>query len=72
MIYEKRILIVDDEPMIRKLLSLKLSKQGYQCDEAGNADEALKKMAIYSADLIMLDMKMPGKSGMDLLLRIKR
>ena len=71
MIYEKRILIVDDEPMIRKLLSLKLSKQGYQCDEAGNADEALKKMAIYSADLIMLDMKMPGKSGMDLLLELK-
>ena len=41
--HEKKILIVDDEPMIRRLLSLKLSKQGYHCDEAGNADEALEK-----------------------------
>ena len=61
--HEQKILIVDDEPMIRRLLHVKLSKQGYHCEEAGNAVEALEKMRTYSADLIMLDMKMPGIQG---------
>jgi len=67
----RRILIVDDEAMIRRLLHVKLSRQGYQCEEAGNAIEALDKMRTYAADLIMLDMKMPGKSGMELLAELK-
>ena len=65
--HEQKILIVDDEPMIRRLLSQKLSRQGYRCEEACSSDEALEKMKTYSADLIMLDMKMPGRSGMELL-----
>ena len=69
--HEQRILIVDDEPMIRRLLHLKLSRLGYHCEEAGNAVEALDKMKTYSADLIMLDMKMPGKSGVELLPELK-
>jgi len=69
--HEQKILIVDDEPMIRRLLHVKLSRQGYRCEEAGNAMEALEKMRAYAADLIMLDMKMPGKSGMDLLPELK-
>ena len=69
--HEQKILIVDDEPMIRRLLHVKLSRQGYHCEEAGNAIEALDKMTTYTADLIMLDMKMPGMSGMDLLAELK-
>ena len=69
--HEQKILIVDDEPMIRRLLHVKLSRLGYRCEEAGNAIEALDKMTTYSADLIMLDMKMPGKSGMELLADLK-
>jgi len=69
--HEQRILIVDDEPMIRRLLHMKLSRLGYRCEEAGNAIEALDMMQTYSADLIMLDMKMPGKSGMELLTDLK-
>ena len=68
---EIKILIVDDEAMIRRLLTLKLSKQGYHCEEAGSAVEALDKMETYHADLIMLDMKMQGMSGMDLLPKLK-
>ncbi|MFZ2037001.1 MAG: HD domain-containing phosphohydrolase [Dehalococcoidales bacterium] len=68
---EQRILLVDDEPMIRQLLRAKFSQQGYQCEEAGNAAEALDKMKICPFDLIMLDMKMPGKSGMELLPQLK-
>ena len=69
--HEQRILIVDDEPMIRRLLHVKLSRQGYHCEEAGNTIEALAKMSTYAADLIMLDMKMPGKSGMEFLPELK-
>ena len=69
--HEQRILIVDDEPMIRRLLHVKLSRQGYYCEEAGSAVEALDKMRTYSADPKMLDMKMPGKSGMELLADLK-
>ena len=65
--HEQKILIVDDEPMIRRLLRQKLSKQGYHCEEASSSEEALVKMKTYTADLMLLDMKMPGKSGMDLL-----
>ena len=64
-------MIVDDEAMIRRLLHQKLTKQGYHCEEASCSDEALDKMKTYPADLIMLDMKMPGKSGMDLLPELK-
>jgi putative two-component system response regulator len=65
--HEQRILIVDDEAMIRRLLHLKLSRHGYHCEEAGSAVEALDKLKTYSADLMMLDMKMPGRTGIDLL-----
>jgi putative nucleotidyltransferase with HDIG domain len=69
---EKRILIVDDEATIRRLLRQKLTRQGFHCEDAGGSDEALEKLKTYPADLIMLDMKMPGKSGMDLLPDLKR
>jgi putative nucleotidyltransferase with HDIG domain len=67
----ERILIVDDEAMIRRLLYRKLSRQGYYCEEASSAVEALAKMRADSAELIILDMKMPGKSGIDLLPELK-
>ena len=69
---EYRILIIDDEPMIRELLCLKLSRLGYHCDEAGNANEALDWMSKNSADLILLDEKIPGKSGIKLLKELKQ
>jgi putative nucleotidyltransferase with HDIG domain len=69
--FKQKILIVDDEPMIRNLLRLKLSRQGYHCEEAYSSEQALDKLKTYPADLIMLDMKMPGKSGIDLLPELK-
>jgi putative two-component system response regulator len=67
----ERILIVDDETSIRKLLYQKLSRQGYPCEEAGSAEEALEKMRANPAELMILDIKMPGKSGIELLPEIK-
>ena len=65
------ILIVDDEASIRRLVLKKLSGEGYQCQEAGNAEQALDKLTKEPVSLVLLDVKMPGKSGMELLPEIK-
>jgi putative two-component system response regulator len=65
------ILLVDDEAMIRQLLSQKLSPQGYRCEQAANAEQALEKLEKDSIELVILDIKMPGKSGVELLSEIK-
>jgi putative two-component system response regulator len=67
----ERILVVDDEAMVRKLLCQKLSREGYQCEEAASAEQALARLRKKPAELVILDIKMPGKSGIDLLSDIK-
>ena len=65
------ILIVDDEEIIRRSLHKKLSREGYCCEEAGSAEEALRKLRRDSPQLVILDIKMPGKSGYELLPEIR-
>jgi len=65
------ILIVDDEPAVRWLLHRKLMSRGYQCQEAGTGDEALDKIRSKPAALVILDIRMPGKSGVEILSEIK-
>jgi len=61
------ILIVDDAEDVRKLLHQRLKGEGYRCREAGGPDQALEKMQAEPASLVLLDIKMRGKSGMELL-----
>lgn len=68
---QERILIVDDEEAIRRLLRHKLSSEGYQCGEAGNAKQALEELKSKPAALVILDIKMPGKSGIQLIPEIR-
>lgn len=65
------ILLVDDEEMIRQLLTHKLAPEGYRCEPAANAEQALEKLAKDAIELVVLDIKMPGKSGVQLLPEIK-
>ena len=65
------LLIVDDEAAIRQLLHRKLSREGYRCEEAGSAEQALDRLAANSTSLVILDIRMPGKSGIELLREIK-
>ena len=67
----KRILVADDEESIRWVLSKALSKQGYQVDLATNGQQALEMGRQKSYDLAVLDIKMPGLSGLDLLTRFQ-
>ena len=66
------ILIVDDEETIRWVLYRKLSKEGFNCREADNAEQALTKLKANSSELVVLDINMPGKPGNELLPEIRQ
>jgi signal transduction histidine kinase len=68
---KKTILLVDDEPDIRDVLSLSLSDMGYHVYEAENGDEALQVFKDTQPSMVMTDIKMPGMDGIELLKKIK-
>src|SRR5207302_1210186 len=59
------ILIVDDEPQIRRVLRTTLTAQGYQVADARSGEEALECVRKDHFDLILLDLNMPGMGGLD-------
>ncbi|MAG33640.1 MAG: hypothetical protein CL908_22405, partial [Deltaproteobacteria bacterium] len=61
-----RILIVDDEPGVRESLRMLLKAEG-DVAVAGDVDAALREVSLATPDLVMLDLVMPGRSGLDLL-----
>jgi putative two-component system response regulator len=65
---KETILIVDDEKVIRSFLCEALAGEGYLCLEASDAQQALDHLEANPVDVVLLDIKMPGKSGFDLLL----
>jgi two-component system invasion response regulator UvrY len=69
-----RILIADDHEVVRKGLGKVLTEtlQPIKIEEAGNGQEAISKVLKGEYDLVMLDIKMPGKSGLDVLKEIKQ
>jgi putative two-component system response regulator len=66
-----RILVVDDEPHLRTIISRWLTEAGYSCAQAGDADAAWEYLERLGAELVTLDISMPGRSGADLLEQIK-
>jgi|SRR5579871_2008876 len=60
-----KILVVDDEPQIRRMMRATLTSSGYQVDEAKTGEEALEKLRAYQPDLILLDLNMPGMGGLE-------
>jgi putative two-component system response regulator len=65
------LLVVDDEAAIRRLLRQKLSAEGYRCEEAGDPEQVLPMLDTNPIALVVLDIKMPGKTGIELLPEIK-
>ncbi|MCD7037207.1 EAL domain-containing response regulator [Pseudomonas sp. MAFF 311095] len=65
------LLIVDDEPQVRKLLETLLQHEGYQTLTAGSGEEALQLVAQQPPDLILLDIMMPGMDGYEVASQLK-
>src|ERR1019366_3322442 len=65
------ILVIDDEPDIRESLEVLLSSEGYRVELAANATEGLKRLEGSTYDLVLLDLMMPDKSGMEVLEEIR-
>lgn len=67
----KEVLIVDDSPTLRKVLSFYLSKRGFSVREAQNGKIALEQIELKSFDVMILDMSMPVMNGEQVLLALK-
>jgi two-component system response regulator (stage 0 sporulation protein F) len=67
-----KILIVDDQFGIRILLNEVLHKEGYETFQAANGVQALDIATKHSPDLVLLDMKIPGMDGIEILRRMKQ
>ncbi|MBU0507878.1 response regulator [bacterium] len=65
-----KLLVVDDEKNLRELYRIELEEEGYDVDTASNATEVMEKVEAAQYDLIILDIRMPGMSGIDLLQKI--
>ncbi|WP_047150751.1 response regulator [Aneurinibacillus tyrosinisolvens] len=68
----KKVLIVDDQYGIRVLLFEVFGKEGYQTFQAANGKQALEIVVNESPDLVILDMKIPGMDGLEILKEIKK
>lgn len=68
----EKILLVDDEEGIRKVLSISLSDSGYQVFTAKNGEEALALFKEQNPPIVLTDIKMPGMDGIELLQRMKQ
>ena len=69
--YKKTILVVDDEKMIRNLLNINLTKEGYNVIEATDGIEAVEMATEKKPDLILLDVMIPKLDGLSVCKRIK-
>ncbi len=68
----KKILIADDEPDILEILEFNLAAEGYMVVTAKNGDEAIEKAPKFLPDLIILDIMMPGKNGLEVCNQLRR
>lgn len=67
-----KILVIDDEPGILKLISAYLKPEGYEVLTASDGEAGLKSARAFKPDLILLDIMLPGIDGLDLLARLRR
>jgi DNA-binding response OmpR family regulator len=66
-----KLLLVEDEPMLLEEMDNYLTEQGYRCERAINFSEGQEKLHLYHYDVVVLDITIPGGSGLDLLRSLK-
>ena len=67
-----RILIVEDDERIRSSMRLSLEEEGWSVDEAGSGEEALDRFSAASADLVLVDLMLPGMDGFECCRALRR
>lgn len=68
----QRILVVDDEPSLQKVITLELQRKGYEVKGVGNGSEAVELFFTEGADLVITDMHMPIMDGLETVAAIKK
>src|SRR5271163_2825097 len=66
-----RVLIVDDDKALRTILSVMLTQSAFVCRTAASGEEALRLLENQPTDVVISDLRMPGISGMDLLIEVR-
>ncbi|MGH2441928.1 MAG: response regulator transcription factor [Chloroflexota bacterium] len=66
-----QVLVVDDEPQIRRLLTVSLTHHGFQIDAVGSAEEAILRVSERAYDIVLLDLGLPDLDGRDVCTRIR-
>lgn len=66
-----KVLVVDDEPDLRLILQLNLTRWGHEVATAASAEEAWEVLRAETPDALLLDVSLPGESGLDLLARLR-
>ena len=69
---EPTVLVIDDEPPIRRLLRTTLTAAGYRVAEAETATAGLRSLTVEKPDLVILDLGLPDHSGIELIAEIRR
>lgn len=69
---KQRILIVDDDPHISRMVRLYLEKEGFEVAECARGDEAVERFRKVQPDLVLLDVMLPGMDGLEVLREIRR
>lgn len=67
-----RVLVVDDEESLRRVMQVHLQRQGYETRTVGTGEEALQLLETLEFQLLLTDLRMPGISGLDLLREVRR
>jgi DNA-binding response OmpR family regulator len=68
---QQRILVVEDDPSIRRTLQIALSQAGYQVIEARDGQEAMRLWRDQGADLVITDLHMPDKNGLEVIMELR-
>ncbi|EMS80908.1 MULTISPECIES: response regulator [Desulfotignum] len=67
-----KVLVIDDEKAISKMLAMALSRKGYDVDTAENGEQGVKKLHMADYDLVITDMRMGKMTGDDVLLEVRQ
>lgn len=67
-----KVLIIDDENQIRKLLARMIELEGYEVHQAADCSSGLKQMEIGSPEVVLCDVRLPDGNGVDLVIKIKK